>query len=230
MLAEIKRRTDGGEERAHRNAPPEQPDDVIWTAIIPLKRNEASKSRLADCLSPGERLALGDAMADVVVRALQATPCVGEIRILSQTDWSRAGVAWEPDEGQGLNAELQRVRSQLHDRALLIVHGDLPFLTAGDVLSLCASARDGIALAPDRHRSGTNAVALMPDIEFAFAFGDRSFSKHRAQTRQRCGAVFSDGLSRDVDTPDDLRTPSGSPILLVETLLVGGHGQRARGA
>src|SRR3546814_18344636 len=59
-------------------------------------------------------------------------------------------------------------------------------------------------LAPDRHGSGTNAIALMAAAPFEFAFGENSLALHRTTSGRRAAIVRRLGLSLDVDTPDDL--------------------------
>ena len=61
-----------------------------------------------------------------------------------------------------------------------------------------------VAIAPDRHRLGTNALALRRAAQFTFAFGEASFARHR--TAAPWSAVIErPGLRFDVDTPADLQ-------------------------
>jgi len=91
----------------------------------------------------------------------------------------------------------------------VILHGDLPQLTVREVELLAAAPAGSIAIAPDRHDLGTNALSLpLPAASrFAFAFGPDSFRRHLAEA-ERLGlaveAIRSPGLAHDIDEPADL--------------------------
>ena len=68
---------------------------------------------------------------------------------------------------------------------------------------------DAVAIAPDRHGTGTNALSLpIPAAQdFRFAFGDDSFARPRAEAGRlglEVETVFSRGLEQDIDEPSDL--------------------------
>lgn len=176
---------------------------MSWTAVIPLKLDVERKSRLASRLSQEERRRLSDQMAGIVMECVEASTSVGRMILLSPIvapgTWE-----WRRDEGRGLNAELTALRGDLYGTSMLVVHGDLPLLAPGDLDALVAAADNGCALAPDRHGSGTNALALREGFPLAFAFGENSCALHRASTGDRAGIVRRTGLMIDVDTPEDL--------------------------
>jgi 2-phospho-L-lactate guanylyltransferase len=64
-----------------------------------------------------------------------------------------------------------------------------------------------VALAPDRHGTGTNALFVRPPGLLTYAFGPDSFQRHLAQA-QAAGAATRvcrlEGLALDVDQPEDL--------------------------
>src|SRR5439155_26571774 len=125
--------------------------------------------------------------------------------VLPAPDWEHA---WRHDEGLGINAELAAAREALGSRPVMIVHPDLPLLEAADVDALAAAAdASGAALAPDRHGSGTNAVALVAGRSLRLQFGTGSFHAHRAQGIARAGIVERIGFALDFDTPADLDHP-----------------------
>lgn len=177
---------------------------MIWTALIPINLGRERKSRLAERLSAPERTRLADAMSEHVVTCLRETPEISKLVVLSPVQPAHAGVEWRGDLGRGLNAELAALREVLPG-PLLVVLGDLPLLNVEDVRALLAAAvRMGIALAPDRHGIGTNAVALMPDMELAFAFGEDSCARHWQAAGGEAAIVSRPGLAHDVDTLADL--------------------------
>lgn len=176
-----------------------------WTAVLPLRQGPEPKSRLASRLSPAQRIALSLSMARGVLNILRDCPSLDRIILLSpDAPGEGLGGEWHRDGGQGLNEELDALRARLGDPAMLVVHGDLPLVTAGDIGALISGAeRCGHALAPDRHGTGTNAAAIGAGRAFIFAFGEGSLQRHLACAP---GAVLvrRPGLAIDIDTPDDL--------------------------
>jgi 2-phospho-L-lactate guanylyltransferase len=192
---------------------------TCW-AIIPIKASPESKSRLAGVLDADQRAALVEAMLKRVIDAGLAARNVSRVGLLG-TPYSApaAEIVMLPEPGGGLNAAvasaLADVTAQGASRVIFI-HGDLPLVTAQD-LELLAAAPDGeIAIAPDRHGTGTNAISLpLPEAKgFSFAFGPDSFARHNAEAARiglKVGEVHSPGLARDIDEPEDL--PDAATLL-----------------
>lgn len=175
---------------------------MSWTAILPLKQGNDRKTRLAPLLSPMGRLAFADHMAAHVLACLRATLTIDRVIILSPHAIPDA--EWRRDRGRGLNEELNALRSDMRHAALLVIHGDLPLLSPQDIEALLVAATGGIAIAPDRHGTGTNALAMDTAEPFAFAFGPMSFARHRSAAGDEARIVKRPGLALDVDTPEDL--------------------------
>lgn|SRR3546814_375694 len=177
---------------------------MSWTAVVPLKTSGERKSRLAALLSAEERSALSVRMFHHVVDVLTQVPAIGRIIVLAEecpADWDGD---WMADGGRGLNPELEQAR-KLVAGDLIVLHADLPLLTPGDVTALIeAASESGLAIAPDRHRTGTNGLALKASTRLEFSFGADSFRLHRLQ-RSDCMVVERDGFALDLDTPDDLK-------------------------
>jgi 2-phospho-L-lactate/phosphoenolpyruvate guanylyltransferase len=126
-----------------------------------------------------------------------------------------AGARLAVQRGMGLNEGLDQARSDailegIH--TLVVLHGDLPNLRADDVETLIrglpADGSPGVAIAPDRAGTGTNALALQPPRVINFRFGVGSFAKHAEEVDRAgvpCVAVDRAGLSFDLDTPEDLK-------------------------
>jgi 2-phospho-L-lactate guanylyltransferase len=177
--------------------------DEAWTAIIPFKPAGQRKRRLAGMLSPARRDQLAETMFLHVVGVLEASPLIDRIVLLAAAagvDWPHG---WIADTGGGLNAELSCARDRLGAARLIVIHADLPFVTPADIAALTAAAKSGCAIAPDRHQTGTNALALQDFPGFAFAFGDSSLARHRAAAGGRARIVTTRGLAHDIDTPAD---------------------------
>lgn len=177
---------------------------MSWTAIIPIKEPELRKTRLAQSLSPLERTRTSHHMMLHVARTVSRHRAIDEVVLVSQsvpTDWSWS---WRKDEGRGLNAELDAARSATHMPGALIILPDLPLMSVDDIDALIAGAsKHGVAIAPDRHGSGTNAIAIKRENDLRFQFGADSYNLHLQQLGS-CATVVREGLGFDLDTPEDL--------------------------
>jgi 2-phospho-L-lactate guanylyltransferase len=171
-----------------------------WTAIVPVKQGAARKSRLAEHLSADDRSRLSDWLVAHVLESLRAAPSIGRAIILSAAPHG-ASAEWHRDLGRGMNAELAAM-SRIS--RLVVVHGDLPLVVADDIEALIEAAAQGVAIAPDRHGTGTNALAIADNRVFAFAFGEDSCRRHRDAAGGNATIVNRPGLAIDIDTPDDL--------------------------
>jgi 2-phospho-L-lactate guanylyltransferase len=177
---------------------------MSWTAIVPIKPADERKSRLAAILWPGERLALSDSMLRHVLDLLDAVPSITRVMTLSRQPLAGREDNWLVDRGRGLNAELQHALDPDSSR-LMILLADLPLIARADLAALiAATAGDGVAIAPDRRRQGTNALAFDRLGDFRFGFGPGSFGLHRQSAGPRARIVEREGLALDVDLPEDL--------------------------
>lgn len=193
---------------------------VQTLAVVPINRLAAAKSRLAPALSGAGRRELAQWMAGRVLDAVKRSGAVDAIAVVSPDDealaWARAcGVGAIKQERGGLNAGLALAREHVLARgagALLVLLGDLPCLTPGEVARLVAAgeradAAHCVVLAPDREGQGTNGLLLRPPDLLPFAYGPGSFERHRAIARAfgvEPLVAASPGLAFDVDTPADL--------------------------
>jgi 2-phospho-L-lactate guanylyltransferase len=197
---------------------------VRATAIIPVKRFGHAKQRLLDSLDRPERAALIKAMfADV----LEATDRAGLVeRVIVVTGEGRAErlalrhaqrsttpleVLRDPaDRGHSEAATLGIIRAlALGAECSALLPGDCPMLDPGELdVALGAMSRGRVAVVPDRHGTGTNALLLCPADAIGPAFGEGSAARH-AERAQRAGHQVAveplPSLGLDLDTPDDLR-------------------------
>jgi 2-phospho-L-lactate guanylyltransferase len=177
---------------------------MAWTAIVPWKQGPDTKSRLSATLDRSERQALASTMAQAVITCLSGVESVATVHLLAPAAVPPWPCHWLRDKGRGLNAELAAARADLGHRPVVIIHADLPCLTAQDVACLLdAAGTTGAAFAPDRHGRGTNAIALADGRPFQFAFGPDSLAHHRLQ-RTDAAIIARPGLGFDVDTAHDL--------------------------
>jgi 2-phospho-L-lactate guanylyltransferase len=177
---------------------------MSWTAVIPLNAPLLRKSRLAAALAPVFRESLAEELYRHVVACVERAGLFSSIVTVSPAP-PPAGMAtrfWQ-QQAHDLNHELTSVRASTKG-PLLVLNADLPLLTPDDLRVLVRSAEQtGCALACDRHGTGTNAVALLVDVPFAFSFGPGSLCAHSFST-PRATVVCRTGLACDLDTPDDV--------------------------
>jgi FO synthase len=185
---------------------------TTW-ALVPIKQLERCKTRLAGVLKPRQREAVVTSLLLHVVAVLRATPGIDHVAIVSnERDDIPDEVALFPDEGVDLNSSLQKALEQavrLGASMLLVVPADLPLLEVEDIAHLLNAAHSGaVAIAPDRHERGTNALCMRASTRLRMQFGANSFARHSRQALTRFGdphIVRSPTLGFDLDTAEDWR-------------------------
>lgn len=176
-----------------------------WTAIVPFKTDGEGKTRLSGELDRDERSALSRTMLDKVASALAACPRIGRMLMVSGQPCPGWPGDWIEDPKGGLNAALS-AGLEVAGRPAMIIHADLPLLEPSDLEALIDAADgEGMAIAPDRHGTGTNAVAIADDRPFAPRFGIGSFALHLHQSAGLPHVLVDrPGLGCDCDTLEDL--------------------------
>jgi 2-phospho-L-lactate guanylyltransferase len=195
--------------------------------IVPVRDLESAKSRLGETLDPEERRALVTVMLDRTVRA--GIEAGFEVLVVSPSEDALTiaeAAGGEPlrQHGDGLNEalELATVTAAASGAtALLVVPVDLPAIDADALRVVVANGhaaidpgRPLVALVPDRHGTGTNALLVSPPGAIGYAFGPDSRLRH-ADAAGRAGAVLLElggQLGLDLDTADDLSL--AEPLLL----------------
>jgi 2-phospho-L-lactate guanylyltransferase len=181
-------------------------------ALVPVKARAACKRRLSAVLDEAARAALVQGMLEHVLGQLRRCASLDGIAVMSaDPNGLPADVLWLGDAGTELNESLRGALSVLSARGAqraVVVAADLPWLSAAEVgVLIAASEACGVALAPDRHDSGTNALALALPSRFCTHFGPASLALHQAEAT-RLGLtpaiVRLSGLEFDVDVPEDL--------------------------
>jgi 2-phospho-L-lactate guanylyltransferase len=187
---------------------------VETDVLIPLKRLDAAKTRLAPALTNEERGRLMAGMLAGVARAA-VRAAAGRVALASSDplapDLARGlGVECVSDGGLPWNEGLVHARSRL-DRpaaAVLYLAGDLPLVEAADVAALVDAGAERTVVIGRAHDGGTNALWVCPAGAFVPAFGAAGSAAVHARRARAHGldAVMLDrpGLARDVDTPADL--------------------------
>jgi 2-phospho-L-lactate guanylyltransferase len=176
--------------------------------LIPIKRFDEAKLRLAPALGAADRAALARTMAECVLRAaapLPVTVVCDDPHVASWAEGAGVQVLWTAE--LGLNGAVGKGVAHLAAEGfgrVVVAHADLLFATPG---SLGGLPQDGVVLVPDRHEDGTNVASVPADAPFAWSYGPGSFLRHR-QAAIDLGLeptiVRDRDLGWDVDTPADL--------------------------
>ena len=186
-------------------------------AIVPVGAIEGAKSRLGAVLDAEERRDLALRLAEATVRAAVATPGIDETLVVTPDDEVRdlalrAGARPLRQRSGGLNDGLRQAREEAvaaGARAILVLPIDIPQITADllePVVALADTPEPVVAIVPDRHGRGTNALLLSPPDVIEFCFGGDSKDAHLGAARA-VGArveVLDGPLTLDIDTPEDL--------------------------
>lgn len=175
--------------------------------VVPVKSFDIAKGRLADVLTATQRADLAQRCAETVLRAGAPWPVYVVCESDAVSDWAKAhGARVVRQSTHGLNAAVDAgcevARSDGADH-IVIAHGDLPLAVSFAHLVVPGS----VTVVPDRHRQGTNVVAVPATSAFTFRFGVDSFSHHCEQAGTDnidIVVVDDESLALDLDTADDL--------------------------
>jgi 2-phospho-L-lactate guanylyltransferase len=176
--------------------------------LVPLKRLDRAKSRLAEALTAAERAALMRTLLDRVVEAIQAAGIHRITVVTSERLAHDVAATWHDGELPWNEALTTAIEEVVAEDVVAVISADLPFLRPGDVTALIeATPVRGVAVgrAVD---AGTNAVSMRPPGVLPTQFGEpASAALHAASARARqlaCVTLDLPGLAFDVDTPEDL--------------------------
>lgn len=176
--------------------------------LVPLKRLDQAKTRLAGLLSPEERAELMQTMLEGVLAAVRGAG-IERITLVTSEPIAAVGAETWDDRGLPWNEALRAAMLDVVSAPVAtVVSADLPFLRPEEVGELIAATpAHGIAIARAVD-GGTNAVSMRPPAVLTTRFGEpRSARRHADSARAlRLAHVVLDlpGLAFDVDTPEDL--------------------------
>ncbi len=194
---------------------------TLW-AIVPVKPLRYGKSRLAEVLTPDERMDLNRRLLAHTLDTLTAMPEIEHVLVVSR-DQAALALAREygartvqENKAPHLNVALARatvVAKNYATRGVLIVPADLPLITPEDVRVILERAVDPpvVVVAPNRRRDGTNALLVCPTGLIEYEYGPGSFQRH-CERAKKAGARLEicelPSLALDMDLPEDLELVS----------------------
>lgn len=187
------------------------------TAVVPVKRFAVAKSRLAPGVEEMRKPELVAAMVADVLEAIAAARLVDRTIVVS-----REPRAAELAAAAGAEL-LSDFEDSSHSAAALagiaaaeaagagcvaLLPGDCPLLDPRELDKMLTGVPDPyVAVIPDRHGTGTNALVLAPPSAIEPSFGEGSRERHVAAARA-AGIPFGveelPSLGLDLDTPADI--------------------------
>ena len=185
--------------------------------VIPIKGLRTGKSRLADVLTEGDRLALNRHLAKHTLSVVSEIGQIAGVFVISPDPLvgkilAEFSVRFLLQKTEGLNPALDEAAHQIPDRRTLYLAADLPHVDADDIRILLDTADVGIAA--DLHGNGTNALCVPGPRALEFRFGPDSYRAHTdlaTSSGYRITATKRPGLAFDLDTKTDLERMKGWP-------------------
>jgi 2-phospho-L-lactate/phosphoenolpyruvate guanylyltransferase len=198
-------------------------------AVLPMKRFAAAKRRLATGIDDERREALVGAMLEDVLEAIGSARAIGQTIVVTdepQASTAAVGIGAEVVADPGGRADPggeSSGESRSHSIAALagiaraeergadcvvLLPGDCPLLDPRELDRLLTGVpQQYVAIVPDRHGTGTNALVLAPPRAIRPAFGGGSCARHVDAARD-AGIPFAveglPSLALDLDTPADV--------------------------
>lgn len=196
-----------------------RPSGAAPWVLVPAKKPELAKTRLAPLLPPGSRAALARGLLARLLHLLDGARARGLVA---------AVVVVSPDPGllalaavrgahplvdtvhtlNGALGDAQRYAMARGAAATLVLPTDLPMLCIADIARLVQRAprAPSVVIAPSRRDRGTNALLQRPAGLIPFAFGPESAERHAQLARERgipLSILSTAGLGLDLDLPED---------------------------
>ncbi len=187
------------------------------TAVVPVKRFAVAKSRLGPGVEETRKPDLVAAMVADVLEAISSARLIERTIVVSQepraadlaaaagadllTDFDDAGHSAAALAGLAAAAAAGA-------RCVTILPGDCPLLDPRELDKMLTGVPDPyVAVIPDRHGTGTNALVLAPPNAIEPSFGEGSRERHVAAAREAgiaYGVEELPSLGLDLDTPADI--------------------------
>jgi 2-phospho-L-lactate guanylyltransferase len=187
---------------------------VSIDALVPLKRLDYAKTRLASVLDAPTRVRVMRALLDHTLEQVKAAPSIRSVTLVSSAVEAPSiaaehGVAYFDDRGLPWNDALAAaIAEAVASPAVAIVSADVPLLTVEDVEQFVARLTEHGAVIARATDAGTNAVAMQPAGAMPTTFGVTGSAARHAELARESGLtpviVDIPGLAHDLDTAEDL--------------------------
>jgi 2-phospho-L-lactate guanylyltransferase len=187
------------------------------TAVVPVKRFAVAKSRLATGVEETRKPELVAAMVADVLEAISEARLVERTIVVSQEPRAAelaaaagADLLSDFEDSSHSAAALAGIAAAEAAGAgcVALLPGDCPLLDPRELDKMLTGVPDRyVAVIPDRHGTGTNALVLAPPDAIEPSFGEGSRERHVAAARAAgvpYGVEELPSLGLDLDTPADI--------------------------
>lgn len=187
------------------------------TAVVPVKRFAVAKSRLGPGVEETRKPELVAAMVGDVLEAIGRARLVERTIVVSQEPRAAelaaaagADLLDDFDDASHSAAALAGIAAAetTGARCVALLPGDCPLLDPRELDKMLTGVPDPyVAVIPDRHGTGTNALVLAPPTAIKPSFGEGSRERHVAAARAAgipYGVEALPSLGLDLDTPADI--------------------------
>lgn len=187
------------------------------TAVVPVKRFAVAKSRLAPGVEETRKPELVAAMVADVLEAISEARLIERTIVVSQEPRAvelaaaaGADLLSDFDDASHSAAALAGIAAAEAAGAgcVALLPGDCPLLDPRELDKMLTGVPDSyVAVIPDRHGTGTNALVLAPPSAIEPSFGEGSRERHVAAARAAgiaYGVEELPSLGLDLDTPADI--------------------------
>lgn len=178
----------------------------MTVAVVPVRSFRLGMQRLAGVLDTESRARLGEAVAGHVVSTLESSG-FRPIVVTSDPDvslWAATAgleVIGDPEGGLSAAASAGVDASMQVGERWVVVHADLPLLTALDLTELRELIEVGQAMIAPSADGGTTLLSAPHPLYFSY--GEGSFLRHLGLLDDPL-VVVEDGFLHDLDSPEDL--------------------------
>ena len=186
--------------------------------LIPVKNLKFANERLASVLSQEQRTALAYAMLEDVFDSVAKTSLADKVAVVTLD--KKAMLMADRYGFVIIDEKVQESESSSVDYALgvckdlgaesvLVIPGDAPLITAGDIDFLLEKVKDHphVILVPAGDKLGTNAILRKPPDVLQSMFGHDSFRKHMEQADDKnvpYEIYEVENIALDIDEPRDI--------------------------
>jgi 2-phospho-L-lactate guanylyltransferase len=187
------------------------------TAVVPVKRFALAKSRLAPGVDAARKPELVAAMVADVLEAIGAARQIERTIVVSQEPRAAelaaaagAELISDFDDASHIAAALTGIAAAeaAGARCVALLPGDCPLLDPRELDKMLTGVpEEYVAVIPDRHGTGTNALVLAPPNAIVPSFGEGSKERHVEAARAAgipYGVEELPSLGLDLDTPADI--------------------------
>ncbi len=183
--------------------------------IIPVKRLESTKSRLASILSKEQRIELSIYLLEDLLRIINTCNIFDVIIVGSDQTIERLASSFNVrfilDQGEGVNNAVRLADSHIDKfEASMIVPLDLPLLEPIDLImieDISKSIKKGIIITPSYRLDGTNILLRKPSLVMQTYYDMDSYLIHIQKAKEQgleIKILLNDRLMHDLDSIEDI--------------------------